>query len=47
LPAEKIKQLASESSLSAREEKDGHLTVYGSAEDIKRFLKKMTEQAAK
>jgi hypothetical protein len=47
LPAEKIKQLAEESSLSAREENDGHLTVYGSAEDIKRFLKKMTEQAAK
>jgi hypothetical protein len=47
LPTEKIKQLAAETSLSAREEKDGHLTVYGSAEDIKRFLKKMTEQAAK
>jgi hypothetical protein len=47
LPAEKLKHLAGETNLSFREEKDGHLTVYGSAEDIKRFVKKMTEQAAK
>jgi hypothetical protein len=47
LPAEKLKQLATETSLSVREEKDGHLTVYGSAENIKKFVKKMTEQAAK
>jgi hypothetical protein len=47
LPAEKLKQLATETSLSFREEKDGHLIVYGSAEDIKKFVKKMTEQAAK
>jgi hypothetical protein len=47
LPAEKLKQLATETSLSYREEDDGHLTVYGSAEDIKKFVKKMTEQAAK
>jgi hypothetical protein len=47
LPAEKLKQLAGETSLSFREEKDGHLTVYGSAENIKKFVKKMTEQAAK
>jgi hypothetical protein len=47
LPAEKLKHLAEETSLSFREEKDGHLTVYGSAEDIKRFVKKMTEQTAK
>ena len=44
LPAEKLKQLAEETRLSFREEKDGHLTVYGSAEDIKKFIKKMTEQ---
>lgn len=47
LPAEKLKQLAAETNLSVREEKNGHLTVYGSAEDIKKFVKKMTEQAAK
>jgi hypothetical protein len=47
LPAEKLKQLAGETSLSFREEKDGHLIVYGSAEDIKKFVKKMTEQASK
>jgi hypothetical protein len=47
LPAEKLKQLAGETSLSFREEKDGHLVVYGSAEKIKKFVKKMTEQTAK
>jgi hypothetical protein len=47
LPAEKLKQLAEETSLSFREEKDGHLVVYGSAEKIKKFIKKMTEQASR
>jgi hypothetical protein len=47
LPLEKLKQLAGETSLSFREETDGHLTVYGSAENIRAFVKKMTEQAAK
>jgi len=47
LPIEKLKQLAGETSLSFREEKDGHLTVYGSAENIKKFVKKMTEQASR
>jgi hypothetical protein len=47
LPAEKLKQLAGETNLSFREEKDGHLVVYGSAEEIKKFVKKMTEQASK
>ena len=47
LPAEKLKQLAGETRLSFREETDGHLIVHGSAEDIKLFVKKMTEQAAK
>jgi hypothetical protein len=47
LPAEKLKQLAEDTSLSFREEKDGHLTVYGSTENIKRFVKKLTEQASK
>jgi hypothetical protein len=47
LPAEKLKQLAGETSLSFREEEDGHLTVYGSAENIRAFVKKMTEQTSK
>jgi hypothetical protein len=47
LPAEKLKQLAEETSLSFREEKDGHLVVHGSAENIKNFVKIMTEQTAK
>ncbi len=47
LTAEKLKKLAGEIKLSFREEKDGHLTIYGSAADIKQFVKKMTEQAAK
>ena len=47
LPAEKLKQLAEETSLSFREEADGHLTVYGSAENIRAFIKKMTEKTSK
>jgi hypothetical protein len=47
LPVEKLKQLAGETSLSFREETDRHLTVYGSAENIRAFVKKMTEQTAK
>jgi hypothetical protein len=47
LPVEKLKQLAGETSLSFREEADGHLTVYGSAENIRVFIKKMTKQTAK
>jgi hypothetical protein len=47
LPTEKLKQLADESNLSVKPEKDTHLIVYGKAEDIKQFIKKMTEQASK
>jgi hypothetical protein len=47
LPAEKLKQLAKETNLSFREETDGHLTVYGTSENIRVFVKKMTEQTAK
>jgi hypothetical protein len=47
LPAEKLKQLAEEANLSFREEQDGHLTVHGNAENIKKFVKKMTEQTTK
>ena len=47
LPAEQLKQLAEETSLSFREEQDGHLIIHGDAENIKKFVKKMTEQASK
>jgi hypothetical protein len=47
LPADKLKQFAEESNLSLKTEKDGHLIAYGKPEDIKEFVKKMTEQAAK
>ena len=47
LPAEKLKQLAEESSLSLKTEKDGHLIAYGKTEDIRKFVRKMTAQAAK
>jgi hypothetical protein len=47
LPTEKLKQLAEETNLTVKPEKDTHLIVYGKAEDIKQFIKKMTEQASK
>lgn len=47
LPAEKVKQLAQETQLSFREEQNGHLIVHGKPENIKQFVKKMTEQTAK
>jgi hypothetical protein len=47
LPTEKLKQLADETNLSVKLEKDTHLIVYGKAEDIKQFIKKMTQQASK
>ena len=47
MPLEKLKELSTETNLSFREENDGHLTVFGNAEDIKNFIKKMTEQAQK
>ncbi len=43
LPLEKLEQLATETNLSFREEKDGLLTVYGTAEAIKEFLKKVSK----
>jgi hypothetical protein len=43
LPQEKLQQLAEESNLSFKAEKDGHLIVYGKAEDIREFVKKMTK----
>jgi len=47
LPAEKLKELAEEACLSVQHEDDGHLIVYGKAEGIKEFVKKMTSQAAR
>ena len=47
LPAEKLKQLANKTNLTVKPEKDTHLIVYGKAEDIKQFIKKMTKQASK
>jgi len=47
LPAGKLKQLAEETSLSVREEQDGHLIIHGKPESIKRFVKKMIMQTVK
>ena len=47
LPADRLKQLAEESNLSLKTEKDCHLIAYGKPEDIREFVKKMTAQAAK
>ena len=47
LTIDKLKQLATETNLSSREEADGYLTVYGSVEGIRNFVKRMTEETAK
>lgn len=47
LPLEKLEELATQTNLGFREEKSGHLIVYGQAEDIKAFVKKMTAQTSK
>ncbi|MFB3888618.1 MAG: DUF2096 family protein [Candidatus Bathyarchaeia archaeon] len=47
LPLEKLEQMAAETRLGFREEEDGHLIVFGTGEDIKQFIAKMTEQANK
>jgi hypothetical protein len=47
LPLEKLKQLAEESNLSCSVQEDGRLLVYGKAEDIKGFVKKMTGETCK
>jgi hypothetical protein len=46
LSPEKLKQLAEDSHLALKTEKDGHLIAYGRPEDIRDFVKKMTTQAA-
>ena len=45
LPTERILQLAKERKLQVKSQNDGRLLVYGQNEDIKTFLKKMTDEA--
>ena len=47
LPVEKLKQLARETNLSTSIQTDGRMLVYGQAEDLKEFVKRMTTQAGK
>ncbi len=47
LPLEKLEELATETYLSFREEDDGHLIVFGSAENIKKFVQNVTKKAPK
>ena len=47
LPLEKLKQLAEKQNLSSHMQENGRLLVYGKAENIKAFIKEMTEQTAK
>jgi len=44
LPIEKLKQLAKETNLSISVQEDGRMLVYGKAEDLKEFVKKMTAE---
>jgi hypothetical protein len=43
LPIEKLETLATETKLGYRREKDGHLILYGTQENIKEYVKKMTK----
>jgi len=45
LPMEKLEKMAADAKLGYRRDKDIHLIVFGSEEDIKSFVKKMTEIA--
>jgi hypothetical protein len=47
LPREKLEELAKNSGLSVRVEQNGHLIVYGEAEGIREFVKRMTMQASR
>jgi hypothetical protein len=47
LSTERIQKIAKENMLSVNPQKDGRLVVYGQAEAIKEFLKKMTAEAKK
>ncbi len=44
LPIEKLEKMATENKLGFKREKDGHLMVYGTDENVKTFVKKMTAQ---
>jgi hypothetical protein len=44
LPIEKLEKMATENKLGFKREKDGHLIVYGTDENVKIFVKKMTAQ---
>ena len=44
LPKEKIEEFAQNSGLNVRAEKDGHLIVYGSQDEIRGFVKKMAQE---
>jgi hypothetical protein len=44
LSVEKLREIAKKQRLSSRLQKDGRLLVFGKAEDIRDFVKKMTEQ---
>jgi hypothetical protein len=43
----RIEQIAKVQNLQVKSQSDGRIVVYGSAEDIKEFLKKMTAETAK
>ncbi len=47
LTAERIRQFAKETSLSVSTQKDGRMIVYGQAENLKEFVKKMTTETNK
>ncbi|MCW4006419.1 MAG: DUF2096 domain-containing protein [Candidatus Bathyarchaeota archaeon] len=47
IPLEKLEQLATENKLQFREENTKQLVVYGSQDDIKQFIKTMTQQTPK
>jgi hypothetical protein len=47
LPPERLKKIAEELKLTVKPQKDGRLLVYGSQENIKEFLRKMTAEATK
>ena len=45
LPIEKLEEMATETKLNFHREKDGHLIVYGAPQNIRTFVKKMTQSA--
>jgi hypothetical protein len=47
LSIEKLERLAEDAGLSSRLDKDDHVVVYGKEENIREFVKKMTDQTAK